>query len=89
MPECSDRFGPGLGMQVILAVSDESLLGLNHTLRDREIRESVLSSFINLALMKRPFGTKRIGKVLTMNLLPFERVAEPRQHHTQIVGIDI
>ena len=89
MPECSDRLGSSLGMQVILAVSDESLLGLNHTLRDREIRESVLSKFISLALMKRPFGTERIGKVLTMNLLPFERVAEPRQHHTQIVGIDI
>jgi hypothetical protein len=76
-------------MQVILAVSDESLLGLNHTLRDQEICESVLSTFISLALMKRPVGAERIGKVLTMNLLPFERVAEPRQHHTQIVGIDI
>jgi hypothetical protein len=78
MSECSDRVGPGLGMQVILAVSDESLLGLNHTPRDRETRESVPSTIISLALMKRPFGTERIGKVLTMNLLPFERVAEPR-----------
>ena len=75
MPECTDRLGPGLGMPGILAMLDESLLGLNHTLWDREIRESVLSTYISLAFMKRPFGAERIRKILTMNLLPFERVA--------------
>lgn len=89
MLEYSDRLDPGLGMRVVLAMSDELPLGLNHTLRNREISESVLSTYISTALLKRLFSAERIGKVLTMNLLPFERVAEPHQRHTQIAGIDI